>query len=288
VAVLKALCDRFPSDPTARHELMLAYSHLGDILGNPEYDNAGDPAGAFQAYGKMAEAAKFLYDADPADARALSDYGIALLRLGLVMPSADEAKRETFERSHELLTRAAVHNPQSSVIAAHKTWVESELAVLFLGSGDRASGIRYYQMAIATAEDYLGASPNDSSTQKGLVVAVRGLAEEEARTGARADALATLDHALRMGKAVDAAAPASSLLRAMVARAWQAAGSVYAILGSRKRGPQAAQDRETGRQWYQRALDEWRRIEPLKGFQPSYRKEMEAAMQALGALGASR
>jgi tetratricopeptide (TPR) repeat protein len=257
---------------------------VGDILGNPEYDNVGDPAGAFQAYGKMAEAAKFLYDADPADVRALSDYGIALLRLGLVTPSAGPAKRETFERSHEMLTRAAVHNPQSSVVAAHKTWVESELAVLFLRGRDHASGMRSYQMAIATAEGSLRASPNDSSTQKGLVVAVRGLAEEQARMGARADALATLDGALRLGKAIDAAAPASSLLlRVNVARAWQAAGSVYAILGSRERDPHAAQDRDAGRQWYQRALDEWRRLETLKGFQPPLRKEMEAAMQALGA-----
>jgi len=283
-AVLDALCQRFPSDTAARHALMLAYSHLGDTLGNPEYANAGDLSGAFQAYRKVAEAAKLLYDADPADVRALSDYGIALLRLGLVTP-AGPAKREAFEDSAELLSRAAARNPQSRMIASHKTWVESELAALFLSSGDRAAGMRYYQTAMTTAEKALAAAPKDTSSLKGLVVAVRGLAEEQARAGARAAALASLDHALTPAGTLDASAPPSALaFRVNIARSWQAAGSVYAILSTAERGPQSAQDRDAARTWYRRAVGEWHRLESQKGFQAPMQKEMAEAMQALGGL----
>ena len=280
-AVLKALSDRIPSDPFARHELMLSYSHLGDTLGNPEYGDAGDPAGAYQAYVLMAEEARYLHDADPADARALTDYGVALLRLGLLTPTTGPAKRSTLEHSLELLARAAGRNPHSGTIASHKTWVESELAALALAGHDRASGIRYYQMAIATAEGYLKASPRDPSVQKGLLIAVRGLAEEQARMGAR-EALATLETALRLGRGVDASAPASSLLRITVARAWQTAGSVYTILGGGQ-DAQAFQDRAAGREWNRRSVEQWRALEHLSGFAPPLRKEMEAAMQAAGA-----
>ena len=105
-AELEALYNARANDVRAHHELMLAYSHIGDTLGNHDYDNAGDLAGAYQAYSRMADLAKSLYDADPSDARARSDYGIALLRLGIATPSGGTAKRQTLEHSHELLEQA--------------------------------------------------------------------------------------------------------------------------------------------------------------------------------------
>ncbi len=39
---LEWMQQRYPNDTHVRHELMLAYSHIGDTLGNPAYDNAGD------------------------------------------------------------------------------------------------------------------------------------------------------------------------------------------------------------------------------------------------------
>jgi len=280
--VLEALCRAWPHDTMARHELMLAYGHQGDTLGNHEYDNAGDLPGAFQAYSRAVELAQSLYEADTADARALSDYGIALLRLAVVTPARGPARLATLERAHELLGRATSVNPQSRITASHKAWAEYELGALFLAAGDRNSGVHYYQMAITTAEKTLAASSNDAITEGRLVTAVRGLAEYQARIGARAEALTTLNKALRLAQTVDSTAPASAVaLRADAARAWQAAGSVYSILGT-------AADRDAARRSYQRALDQWRTLETRKGFRPPDRREMEAAEQALEALGAKR
>jgi tetratricopeptide (TPR) repeat protein/tRNA A-37 threonylcarbamoyl transferase component Bud32 len=271
VSVLTALCERFPTDPAARHELMLAYSHVGDVLGNPEYDNLGDQAGAMEAYRKMVDTARILYDADQKDVRALMDYGIATFRLGLIAP-AETGKLATLENAQKLLARTVERSPQNRLAVSYKSWVEGELAAARLAAGDRAAGIRYYRMAIATVEEAIQRSVDDNSIDKGLVVAARGLAEEQARAGARSEALAALDHALRLAKNVDAAAgPGAIPPRMNVARAWQAAGSVYAILG----------DREAARSWNQRSLEEWQKLANLKGFPPSVRKEMEAAAQAL-------
>lgn len=64
----------------------LAYSHIGDLLGNYDYDNAGDLPGARASYARMAALAKSFYEADPSDARAVADDGIASFRLGIVTP----------------------------------------------------------------------------------------------------------------------------------------------------------------------------------------------------------
>jgi hypothetical protein len=280
--VLNAVCTRFPSDPVPRHELMLAYSHIGDVLDNPEYKNAGNHAGALEAYRSMVATAKFLHDADQADARAAMDYGIALLRLSSIV-SAGEGKRAILTHSHELLTQVMEQNSQNMVAASYKTWVESELAAFSLTAGDRPASLRYYRLAIKTAETALRHA-SDPSTQKGLMVAARELAEEQARTGARSDALETLEHGLRMAEEVDQSAPQTSLLRVNVARTWQAAGSVYSILSREESGQQAAEDRNAARLWFQRALDQWNKLEPQKGFQGQYRKEMEATKDALNKL----
>src|SRR5262249_25290115 len=108
---------RFPNNVQARHELMLAYSHVGDTLGNPAYDNFGDQAGARAAYAKMVDIARTQHETDPADVRAVSDYGIALLRMGIVSPAAE--KKRTLETSHDLLQRAATSNPTDKPTRSH-------------------------------------------------------------------------------------------------------------------------------------------------------------------------
>lgn len=276
VSVLEALCRRFPSDTRARRELMFAYGHVGDTLSNSIYghDSPGDYPGAFQAYGKMAEQAKFLYDADPADARALGDYGIALLRLGRVTPAAGPLRRETLERSRELLHRAAAGNPQNRTIATHVIWVETEL-------GD-------YAAAIAKGEKTMSGAPDDFSVLRLMEGAVRPLAEEQARGGQRAQALATLDHSLHWAGKADAAVPRTAAVFIVVARAWQTAGSVYAMLAGGETGQRADGDREAARDWYRRALEEWRKLEHDVAFVPPFPAEMKAAEQALAPGGLDR
>ena len=127
---------------------------------------------------------------------------------------------------------------------------------------------------MATAEDYLRNAPADASVQKGLLVAGHALGVEQARAGESADALATLETVLAVGRSVDTRYPAPSLRRANVARAWRIAGSVHALLGN----PAAAKD------WYRRSLDEWKALEKLQGFQAPLRKEMEATIHAAEAV----
>jgi serine/threonine protein kinase/tetratricopeptide (TPR) repeat protein len=283
VEVLEALCRRTPNDTHLRHELMLAYSHVGDTLGNPAYDNAGDLSGAHEAYGKMVEQAKTLHEADPADVRALGDYGIALLRVGIATPEQrKQEKRVTLERAHEFLKEAVGRNPRNTANGVHKAWTELELGDLSRGSGDRVSAARYYQAALATSEAVLAINPADASAQRWLVAGARKLAEEQARSDGRVHALATLEKALRVASEADRATARSVNRRIVVARAWETAGSVYAVLAGDGHGN--AEDLEVARKWYERAVAEWQKLEGQTGFLPPYRKEMDAASEALAAL----
>ena len=285
VTALENILKRFPDKLQSRHELMLAYSHVGDTLGNPAYDNFGDEAGAREAYAKMAEIAEALQRMDPGDVRATSDYGIALLRMAIVSPP--DTKRAGLEKAHEYLTRALPPNSKDRGTRFHKAWNEVELGDVLLAAGDHKSSGGEYRAAIATFESGDPLDPTDSSSHRWLILAARKLAEEQVRSGDREGALAVMDKTLELAKRIDAAVPKESVtIRAGVARAWQAAGSVYAMLANKETGELRKQDRTAAFAWYRRSMDEWRTLELLQGFNALRRKEMNATVAELAALEA--
>ncbi len=268
-AVLELLCRRYPADTLARRRLMFAYGDVGDLLG-PAQRNFGYSEGAVKAYQQMADHAKVLYDADPADARAVGDYGSALLKLGLATPKAAPERQETLARSLTLLERASSSNPQNITIANNLTRSESELG--------------RYQAAIEESEKTLRGAPGDWSALEVMEFAVGPLAKEQARKGRRQEALATLEHSLGWAAAMNTAAPPTSKNVPSTAIAWQTAGSVYAMLSSAETGQTAAADGAASREWYSRAINEWQKIEHDNSFLPAFAADLKADKLALAGL----
>jgi hypothetical protein len=111
------------------------------------------------------------------------------------------------------------------------------------------------------------------------------LAEEQARAGNRVQALRTLDTALEFARKIDVSAPADAVvLRTSVARCWQAAGSIYALLAGGEDCEQRTEDKKTAVSWYGRALAQWRQLQGYKELLPPQRREMEAAAAAIAAI----
>ena len=100
-------------------------------------------------------------------------------------------------------------------------------------------------------------------------------------------ALAALEKALQLVERVETAAPQSVTSRSVVARAWQMAGSVYAAFAEREWGEQRETDRTTARDWYQKSMEEWKKLEPMPGFTTLRRREMELTAAAQAALDTS-
>jgi hypothetical protein len=231
----------------------------------------------------MAEIARSIQQAGPADVRGMTDYGIATLRLAIVTP-IDE-KRAVLGRSLEILDRVVAKNPKDKLASMHKAWAQVELGDLQLAGGDPAGAARSYRLAIATCESTQAGDPADGPTQRWLVTAARKLSEQQARSGDRAGAVASIGTALGLAQRVDAAAPRDSVtLRSAVARAWDGAGTVYATLARQESGEARRQDLQTAREWYAKSMAEWHRLEPLRGFTAVRRKEMESAAAAQTAL----
>ena len=68
---------------------MLAYSHIGDTLSETGVAKPSEMPAALDAYLKMYEAAQKLHKEDPADFRALTDIGIATMRVAKATADPD-------------------------------------------------------------------------------------------------------------------------------------------------------------------------------------------------------
>src|SRR5258706_2388579 len=255
---------------------MLAYSHVGDTLGGRGFDNQGDSAGALEAYEKMTAAARTLYQADSSDLRAAADYGICLVRVAAMTPleRADE-KLARLKEAEGLLARATAKKPVIALFGTHKAWGEEETGDTLRARGDHAGAMRTYQASIATTTELLAVDPASASTQRRMVSSSRRLAEVQASTGRREAALGTLDRILKLGRSIENTVPLTAVgSRVVVPRCWFAAGTVHELLG----------ERDVARGWYQRAIEDYRRLEVQPNFLDAYRKEMETTVQALAKL----
>jgi serine/threonine protein kinase/tetratricopeptide (TPR) repeat protein len=276
VAELEALCARFPNDAHARHELMLAYSHVGDTLGNPGFPNLGDIDGARAEYVKMAAVAKSLYEADASDTRAVMDYGISLLRVGLTTTDRD-AKLATLRQSEQILTLSVKQNPKHTLAGTHKGWVEEEIGDL-LKDRDHAGAIRQYQSAASSSFAVLAVEPASRSGQRRVITALGKLAQEQVHAGQRDQAETNLQKLLQFGRDVKEKSPGSFSYRLTYARAMHTVGDGYSALAL------AAPARDA----YKKTLEELHAIESQPEFAAVHRKEMETVTAALAKLEGNR
>jgi len=140
-AAMETLVASDPRNVSWNRDLMLAYGHQADVLGNPGLHNLGDRPGSLHACRKAAEIGKALYESDPGDQRATADYGIVLSRVETMMDDRDPgAKLAVQQESIRVLEDAVKINPGNVALTASLALVKQHLeesygAAARLGSG---------------------------------------------------------------------------------------------------------------------------------------------------------
>jgi tetratricopeptide (TPR) repeat protein/tRNA A-37 threonylcarbamoyl transferase component Bud32 len=271
--VMEQLVVSEPQNVSWNRDLMLAYGHIADVLGNPGLQNLGDRAGSLAAYRQAAAIGKRLYEADRADLRAVSDYGIVLSRVETVMDDTDPAKLEIERESIGTLEEAARISPDNVSPKIYLSLVYQQLGDTVAATGDLAAAAAAYRRSVNIAEAAMNTGHASFQTQ--FLLTVRRLAVNAATRGRRDEALGLARDALRAGEnPATGAVPVRTL-----ARGQSAMGLTYAsLLTSPAR---AAGDREAALTWLGKALDTWRAGRAEPGFGEPHRREMADVEAAL-------
>jgi eukaryotic-like serine/threonine-protein kinase len=111
-------------------ELVEAYGRFAELQGNT--------AEAARAYSTMVEISKDLWQADPSDPRALTNYGAAQLGLGMAIPVESRVeKRAALERARDWLTEAVRRNAANTQLRTQLDTATAALAALDEGDASR-------------------------------------------------------------------------------------------------------------------------------------------------------
>ena len=181
-----------PHQADYQRNLLIAYGHLGDMLGYNADGNLGDIAGATVMFEKAAALARVAMARDPADRRAVFDVANATLRLGTLLADDRQydAALKALEESDRLVTGLHAQDPASDRYGYLSVVIERRLGEVLAAQGQAAAAVRRFERAHARAAA-LPRGPADANVRLQLALLRVNLARLRAEAGdVRARALA--------------------------------------------------------------------------------------------------
>ena len=154
------ICAAEPANAGYQRNRMLAYSHLGDMLGNPNYPNLGDTAGAEAAFRSMLDIAGQSYRANPGDQSALIDFGMSLMRVAALPFEPEPARAAMYEQAAKLLSDALARNPANGNVRVNLASLHEQLGDLFARMKNEARATAEYRLSLEQALPVLDSFPS--------------------------------------------------------------------------------------------------------------------------------
>ena len=275
-----------PASLPRKRDLMFTYSHIGDVLGNPNLQNLGDIAGAREAYGKMLEIARGIHRADPADQRARSDYSIALSRMAVLFSPQEVAARlamlsESIELQKQVASTNADDRSNQSDLAINYMF----LGDAYLSAGNSASAMNAWREGVRVAEASNLPSP---ALGRGILMLYRKVGEQSADRGDRLTATEMARRAIRL---VDPSGPILhrwplNVRKALSALSVATVGHIHAALARSDAGQLS--DRARARESLRRSAGLYRAFEKEPMFTKNVQRELHAVETALEELKGSK
>ena len=267
-AIREQLVARKPDDALLRRVLMVAYGHIGDVLGNPWGDNLGQPAEAIAYYHKAAAIAESLAQADPRNSLAQYDLASALMREGLIAPAAagipDSLKtlRRAAAIEEALRGRDSKNYRHAENLAVLYEYIGTRLADL----GEREAALASYRQSLALAESVSAEAPRDISARYQMLVDYHWLSRLRAEAGDRAGAVGMAQAAIAAVGRFEKEIPDAPSLAYYAARSRQWLGEVYRRLAETagESAAQRAQDWRTARAAFAASVEAWRKTAAAK------------------------
>jgi non-specific serine/threonine protein kinase/serine/threonine-protein kinase len=242
LGLMETLAASDPDDPSNLRQLGVAYQKLGNSLGNPNYPNVGDTAGALVQLERAADVyrrATTLHRANAMFRRnaAVIDSNIADVLLALGRSDEALARQRRALTAFEALAAADPTNEAANNDVAIS---RSKIGEMLDAGGQSAEAVAEYRHALAIHQRMAKGDPGNDSLRLELASDYNRLATAQAKLGDREVSLANHTRAVEIARELLAANPANVELKVAVALAL--AGRADAAEGFARRGL----DRDTG------------------------------------------
>lgn len=266
------MADEAPQDRSAQRSLMIGWAHLGDVYGADEKENPFlDPKERLKCYQQMVAVGRKLADSDRTDGTAQRDLSIALQRLAVgyqgnhQTPLAVATLRESTTRL-ESLKKSNEGDRSVDGNLAYGLWRlgQDEVELHHLAEGTAA-----LERAIAFYDELVRRDTREED-RRILLYAETDLANAYADSGKPVEARKMLARIEEQAPGY-AASGTSAPQRARLPASWFDIAKVLEKL----------RDPKTAKVWYQRSIEEWKKLEPLS---PAQTQQLETARTRLAVL----
>jgi eukaryotic-like serine/threonine-protein kinase len=209
-----------------RIEVGIAFIKLGDILGNPNFQNAGRAADAERQYAQALTVFRALdAELEPAkDFRARRFLGLTLERIGTMheiarrWPEAASAYQESFEMRRGLAAQLPLHvNIQRDLAIAHE-----KLGNVRRATGDRAGAAAAYRDALTQSERLARTDPSNANAAHTVAIHQEKVATLELEMGRPKEAVPLFRSALATHRATSTQDPGNTRAKCDTQRLSQA------------------------------------------------------------------
>jgi eukaryotic-like serine/threonine-protein kinase len=254
LAVMEAVAAIAPDEVATIRQLASAHSKLGNQLGNPNFPNVGDAAGALAQLERTVAVLSQGLVRHPSNEifrrnLAIAHSNVADVLLALKRPAEALARQREALASFEALARA---DPANAAARNDIAISVSKIAEMLDGSGRSMDAVREYQRALDIHMKLAAADPANDSLKLEVASDCNRLATAQAKIGARQPALANHTRAVEMTRELQRENPANVELRVALGLALAGRADAYAIFArARPAGSARAADLEAAERDYE-------------------------------------
>jgi tetratricopeptide (TPR) repeat protein len=164
---------------------------LGDLLGNPNFENLGRTDSAMIAYRKALDRFRRLDQANPTSLSVRRFLGVTLERIGTMQAAAGQwaDAAATYQESFDIRRGLAEREPTHRDIQRDLGIAHEKLAEVLQARGNGAAAVAEQRQALAVYERLAAADPADVNAGRTVAIGRENVADALRKTGSVTEAL---------------------------------------------------------------------------------------------------
>ncbi|HYY43245.1 MAG TPA: protein kinase, partial [Pyrinomonadaceae bacterium] len=172
LSIFKAIADAAPANMEARQSLAISYIKSGDVLGNANFSNAGDQAGALASYRAAAEILESLSTADPANAKTRRLHGVIYERLGTMLQAQGDigAALDAYSKSLVIREQFAADHPTDTDAIRDAAIAHEKIGDVMAAKGELKAAFESRRKSLEIFRGLVESDPQNVQAQQSLAI----------------------------------------------------------------------------------------------------------------------